>query len=445
VVLSITAWPALSSGATSGANGSHDPSRMIESEGRVYIYSTGGGAKSSSDGLVWRDEPAPPWNRALLPGNQGLWAPDGLYLNGRYYLYGAMWTAAKASAVILTTSPTLNPTSSDYKWTDEGVVISGPVGVTHSVIDPGPVLDAEGNLWLVWGGGYPFPTTVDSIFVTRLDNNTGLPLTSDPGWNPPDSPGYPIEQGHKEGPYVQYHAGFYYLFYQTGSCCSGAASTYTIHVARSQAITGPYSGDRIFYAGASGIHGPGHIGIYSACGFERFTYHYYPDTGGSVVGENELVWDASGWPGVGAQSTTALRLCGANGTGGVGGGGGGSAGTAGSAGASAGGGRGDAGGGAAGEATDSGRDDPTGTGGNGGTSGMPGGGGGTGSVGREANGSTGGCSCNVLASDSLGGLSGSLLFVALASLGARRRQRHWRCPPSNPAALETIGRSSPRH
>ena len=207
LILGACLFSTAATAATSGANGTHDPSRMLESEGRVYVYSTGGGAKSSADGLVWKAEPSPPWDLSLS-NNQGLWAPDGIFLNGQFYLYGAMWSAAKASAVTLMTSPTLDPTSPNYKWTDRGVAISGPVGVTHSVIDAAPALDASGKLWLVWGGGYPFPTNVDSIFVTRLDNQTGLPLTSDPGWNPPDAPGYPIAQGHKEGPYIHYHGGF---------------------------------------------------------------------------------------------------------------------------------------------------------------------------------------------------------------------------------------------
>ena len=42
---------------TSGANGSHDPGRMVECDGKVYIYSTMGGGKSSSDGLVCWTEP----------------------------------------------------------------------------------------------------------------------------------------------------------------------------------------------------------------------------------------------------------------------------------------------------------------------------------------------------------------------------------------------------
>jgi arabinan endo-1,5-alpha-L-arabinosidase len=292
---------------TSGANGTHDPSRMLESDGKVYIYSTGGGTMVSSDGLVWATGSAPSWNKSLLANNEGIWAPDGIHLNGQYYLYYAMYAADKSSAIGLVTSPTLDPGSPSYKWTDHGAVVAGPAGSTFSTIDPCPVLDADGNLWLSWGGGYPFSTTANSIWLTRLDNTTGLPLTSDPAYQPPASPGHPLEQGHKEGSYVYYHGGYYYLFWQTGSCCSGTASTYEINLARATAITGPYTGDRIFYATNGNVHGPGQIGIYSCGGVERFTYHYYP-TAESVLGENELTWSSDDWPVAGAPATTPLQL-----------------------------------------------------------------------------------------------------------------------------------------
>ncbi len=364
---------------------------MLECEGKVYIYSTGGGGKSSPDGLVWTGLSAsPPWNRALLTNNQGIWAPDGIFLNGQYYLYGSMWSDAKASAIVLLTSPTLNPSSPNYKWTDRGVAIAGPAGVTHSVIDAAPVLDTDGNLWVVWGGGYPFPNEADSIFVTRMDNSTGLPLTSDAGYKPPNAPGYALKQGHKEGPYIHFHGGYYYLFWQTGNCC-GTDNPYVMHVARATGIKGPYTGDQVFYSSKGNIVGPGHMGVYSACGFERFTYHYYPSGGGgSVIGENELTWGANGWPVVGAESTTPLKLCGSAGNGGAGGGSAGGTGGGGAGGGGAGGGgrggvsggrdagaTGGAGSGGINGGEDAGRDAPTtgGASGSAGTTAMPGTGG----------------------------------------------------------------------
>jgi arabinan endo-1,5-alpha-L-arabinosidase len=442
--LGLATLAAPASAQTSGANGSHDPSRMIESNGKVYIYSTGGGGKSSPDGLVWKDEGSPPWNKNLLPNNQGIWAPDGIYLNGKYLLYGSLWTASKSSALILLTTPSLDPTQA--KWTDAGVAISGPVGVTHSVIDPAPVLDAQGNLWVVWGGGYPFATTANSIFVTRMDNDTGLPVTSDSGWQPPNNPGRAIAQGHREGPYIYYHGGNYYLWWQTGSCCEGTSSGYVMHVSRSSAIAGPYSGDRTFFGSDSAlnIHGPGHMGIYSCGGEERFTYHYYPNNG-SVIGENKLTWGSDGWPVPGARVTSGLKLpcaqTGGGGAGGSGSGGGGGAGMAGNGGASAGSGGDPSSGGAAPETGGTG-----GVGGNagagagapvvegrGGALGAPGGStaagapataGGTAVPGDGADGSSdNGASCTVSGGRQRGRSTGFvvLALAALATLRQRRR------------------------
>ena len=36
-------------------------------------------------------------------------------------------------------------------------------------------------------------------------------------------------------------------------------------------------------------------------GIDRCTYHYYPDTGGSVAGEQTIIWGADGWPSCGAD------------------------------------------------------------------------------------------------------------------------------------------------
>jgi arabinan endo-1,5-alpha-L-arabinosidase len=331
--------PSAAWAATSGANGSHDPSRMIASNGKFYIYSTGGSSKSSADGLAWTSGPAlfpsgiPQSATSVVSNNEGVWAPDVIYLNNQYYLYYALANAQNDCAVGLITSPTLDPSSPSYKWTDHGVVVSNTGSASYCAIDPCPVLDTDGNLWLTWGSGYTKSSTDNTIYLTRLDNTTGLVSTADTA-----KPGHPLEPGHIEASYLYYHAGYYYLFWNSGGCCDGASSTYEIHVARAQSITGPYSASRIFYQSTGSIHGPGQIGIYDRCGASRFTYHYYPDTGGSVVGENELGWSSDGWPTVGVSSTAPLTACAAQGTGGAAGSGsGGSTGAGGSGGTGAGG------------------------------------------------------------------------------------------------------------
>ena len=295
--------------ATSGANGTHDPSRMIESGGKFYVYSTGGGSKSSTDGLAWTEGPnlfpngIPASLTSVVSNNEGVWAPDAIYLNSQYYIYYALANSGNACAVGLVTTPTLDPSSPSYKLTDRGVVVSNTGSATYCAINPCPALDASGNLWLTFGSGYTKSSTDNTIYVMRLDNATGLPAGGGA------APGTPLEPGHIEASYVYYRAGYYYLFWNSGGCCSGAQSTYEILVARAQAITGPYTGSKIFLESAGSVHGPGQIGIYDQCGADRFTYHYYPDTGGSVLGENELSWGSDGWPVVGAESTTPLTAC----------------------------------------------------------------------------------------------------------------------------------------
>ena len=464
---------------TSGANATHDPSRIVESDGKFYFCSTGGGCASSTDGLAWSKTglriAVPSWSTTYTPGgNQGIWAPDIVFYNGAYYIYYSFCgvPAANAPCVIgLYTTPTLDSTSSRYKLTDVGMVVNNPMNdatYQFSTIDPGPILDPAGNLWTSWGSGYGKDQTKTQLWLTRLDT-TGLPLASDAAYKPPTVLGHALETGRREGSYVHARNGYYYLFWNEGSCCDGTSSTYTIWVARSQgSITGPYSGAKVFYAGGGDIHGPGHMGIYSACGVERFTYHYYP-TAISVLGENDLTWSSDDWPVAGAPSTTALIPCGTGGTSGGGGaaGGGASGGAGGGGGTSArggasghGGGGGAAGTGAggasgAGGATGSGGEmgaggalgsgggvgsggavgpggatgsgGTTGTGGaqgaggiSAGSGGLPGGLGGAGPAGGGASRDPG-CSCAVQAAAPAGGTS--LLLLAAGSIVAARRRR----------------------
>jgi MYXO-CTERM domain-containing protein len=397
---SLAAWAfgASARAQTSGVNATHDPSRIVESNGKFFFCSTGGSCASSIDGLAWTSTglrlAVPSWSTTYTPGgNQGIWAPDIVYAQSKYYIYYSFCgvPAANAPCVIgLYTTPTLDSTASGYKLTDVGMVVNNPTNDStyqFSTIDPGPIIDPAGNLWSSWGSGYGKDQTLTQLWLTRLDT-TGLPLTSDTAYKPPTVLGHALETGRREGSYVHARNGYYYLFWNEGSCCDGTSSTYTIWVARSQGtISGPYSGNKVFYAGSGNIHGPGHMGIYSACGVERFTYHYYP-TATSILGENDLTWTSDDWPVAGPTSTTPLKPCGNTGQGGNAGsaGGGGSAGQTGQGGNA--GQRGDVGAGGTGAAGKGGA-----TGGNPGTGGGPSGSGvagGSGEGGAPSGGGQGG-------------------------------------------------------
>jgi hypothetical protein len=251
--------------------------------------------------------------KLFAPGqSQGIWAPDVIYLNKKYYMYYCVAARdGSFTAVGLITSPTLNPDDPAYHWTDEGPVITDKDHQDlKSAMDPCPFLDTNGDLWLSYGSGFANGAKQNdpTIFLTKLDKNTGLPDST-------DKTQYPVAYGHIEASYVFYHDGYYYLFWNSGGCCNGAKSSYTIHMARARNLTGPYVnksgqqraseiflGPTVYKNSIIGNeHGPGQIGVLSEDGLDRCTYHFYGDNGRPVLGEETMVWGADGWPSAGTD------------------------------------------------------------------------------------------------------------------------------------------------
>ncbi|HJS06993.1 MAG TPA: hypothetical protein VJ809_05010, partial [Pirellulales bacterium] len=56
----------------------HDPSTLVQCNGKYYTYGTGGSVLVSDDGWTWR--------RGVTPPRRGM-APDAIQLGDRYYLY----------------------------------------------------------------------------------------------------------------------------------------------------------------------------------------------------------------------------------------------------------------------------------------------------------------------------------------------------------------------
>jgi arabinan endo-1,5-alpha-L-arabinosidase len=289
----------------------HDPSRVVACGGKYFIYYSGDNLpmRYSEDFINWKRgkdvlPKLPSWIREAVPKNTGkfVWAPDVIYLNQRYYLFYSFSTfGSKVSATGLLTSPTLDPESKEYQWTDRGLVLASNDSSDFNAIDPAPILDAGGNLWLAigsWNSG--------GIKLVRLDNSTGKPVTEPVTLAAGQATG-------PEAPYIHYHDGYYYLFENEGNCCQGMNSTYRIMVGRSTNISGPYldkdgrdlaRGGGTLFLGTDGIEiGPGHVGVFQAGGIDRFTFHYYDSrtNGIPTLGMKTLVWGTDGWPMAGSE------------------------------------------------------------------------------------------------------------------------------------------------
>ena len=295
----------------------HDPSTLVKRGDTYWVFGTGPGipAFSSLDRAHWtprgRVLAAPPaWVKDTVPKNTNghFWAPDVRLVRGRYLLYYSVSSfGSNVSAIGLATNQTLDPAT----WQDQGVVIRSEARDNFNAIDPAVTLSPDGRLWLSFGSFW------SGIKMIELHPATGKRLL-------PTSPLYalaahPQERNNAiEAPFIHYRNGYYYLFVNWDYCCRGARSTYNIRVGRSKRITGPYrdkDGADLLKGGGtlllsskaddgSGAPfdpkvGPGHAGILSENGVDRFSFHWEYDRareGRSMLEIRTLAWDRDGWP-----------------------------------------------------------------------------------------------------------------------------------------------------
>jgi arabinan endo-1,5-alpha-L-arabinosidase len=292
-----------------GHIGSHDPSTLVKDGNRYWMFTTGDGiyAASSPDLHQWTAARRPifpigtwpAWINQAVPGFAGhFWAPDCIYMNGRYYLYYSCSTfGSSRSAIGVATSPTLDENSPDYRWTDQGMVVSSDGSSNaYNAIDPALFRDSNGRIYMTYGSFF------GGIVVMEIDPATGkrrsgTSTTRIAGGNHAD---WEAARIIKEGSY-------YYLFANRGSCCRGTNSTYRIVMGRSTNINGPYldrsgvdmrNGGGTLALGNSGkFIGPGHFALLREGGSNFVSMHYYDasDNGNAKLDIANLGF-SNGWP-----------------------------------------------------------------------------------------------------------------------------------------------------
>jgi arabinan endo-1,5-alpha-L-arabinosidase len=294
--------------ALGGSYQSHDPSAIIKDGSKYWMFTTGNGiyAAYSTNLYNWTSGPKtvfpvgtwPSWINSAVPGFNGtFWAPDCIYMNGKYYLYYSCSTfGSSVSAIGVATSPTLDQNSSSYVWTDQGKVVSSSSASDFNAIDPAVFKDADGRLWLSYGSFH------GGIGIVELDPATGkvksgATVTRIAGGGGADW----------EAPCIVKNGSYYYLFVNRGRCCNGTSSTYYIVMGRSASITGPYvdkngvdlrNGGGTVAIGTSGKYiGPGHLGLLVENGSNFVSMHYYDrnDNGNAKLDIANMGF-SNGWP-----------------------------------------------------------------------------------------------------------------------------------------------------
>jgi arabinan endo-1,5-alpha-L-arabinosidase len=268
----------------------HDPSTIMECEGKYYTFGTGAGGLISEDGWTWN-------GGGVRPGGGA--APDVVKIGDRYLIaYGATGGGLGGGhngRILTMWNKTLDPKSPDFKYSEAIIVASTDGNEDCDAIDPGLLLDpTDGRLWLSYGTYFGF------IRLVELDPKTGKRVEGNKAIN------IAIDC---EATDLMYRDGWYYLLGTHGTCCDGANSTYNIVVGRSKKVTGPYldnmgrdmikGGGKMVLAAGGRVNGPGHFGrTVLGDGIEKMSCHYEADldqSGRSVLGIRPLLWK-NGWP-----------------------------------------------------------------------------------------------------------------------------------------------------
>jgi arabinan endo-1,5-alpha-L-arabinosidase len=304
--------------------GVHDPS-IIAQGGTWYLFGTatekGPHAqlpmRCSNDLEHWKRCGAvfaaiPDWIQKESPETKDLWAPDISYFNGKYHLYYAFSAFGKnTSGIALVTNKTLDQSSPDFHWVDEGLVLKSLASDDFNAIDPNIVLDSAGTPWLSFGSFW------SGIKMRRLDAATGklsqldgkryaLASRERPENPPPPPPGLPADWQAIEAPFVVHHGDYYYLFVSFDLCCRGVKSNYRTMVGRSHDVTGPYvdadgkpmlqGGGTALLTGNARWFGPGGESILQQPGGDIIVFHAYDGkTGHPFLQISTIDW-TSGWP-----------------------------------------------------------------------------------------------------------------------------------------------------
>lgn len=290
ILASAAALLSIAASAQIGKPYIHDPSTIMECDGKYYTFGTGGGGLISEDGWTWE-------SGAVRPGGGA--APDALKIGDRYLIAysstGGGLGGGHAGKILTMWNKTLDPNSPDFKYTDPIEVASSLVDEDCDAIDAGLFLDpTTGRLWVTYGTYFGF------IRMVELDPKTGERAKGAEDIN------VAIDC---EATTMIYNDGWYYLLGTHGTCCDGLNSTYNIVCGRSRNVTGPFldnmgrdmlkGGGKMVVAAEPRRIGAGHFGReVLAEGVEKVSFHWEADmdqSGRSVLAIRPLFW-RNGWP-----------------------------------------------------------------------------------------------------------------------------------------------------
>jgi arabinan endo-1,5-alpha-L-arabinosidase len=276
-----------------------DPSIIRAPDGSYYAYTTQSiyfdlvniPVLHSTDLVHWRKvaDAFPHYPNWVLGGPAGdMWAPHATRLGGRYLLY---YAGRRASVGDMAIGVGVSPSpAGPFQDLGHPLLTRDPGQPPYTAIDPFVMRTPAGHVYLYYGSDN------QPIRVVELSAD-GLSVTGNPRPIVYPVAGNGPYTGLVEGAWVLPHAGWYYLMYSVGDCCSEHAN-YSVFVSRSRSPLGPFTPDphnpilmanRHFWA-------VGHNStIADASGVDWIVYH--ARVRGEVTDDRDLMLDRINWSG----------------------------------------------------------------------------------------------------------------------------------------------------
>jgi beta-xylosidase len=210
------------------------------------------------------------------PG-KGVWAPAIRHHAGKYWIY---YPDPDFGLYVITAENPHGP------WSAPVMVRAG-----KGLIDPCPLWDADGKVWLIHGWAKSRAGFANVLTLLRLDT-TGSRVEEDLGV---------IIDGHQfpnyttlEGPKFYQREGWYYVFAPAGGVKEGWQSVF-----RARDLRGPYEARIVLDQGSTPVNGP-HQGalVATPAGDWWFLHFQDRDAYGRLVHLQPVVW-REGWPVIG--------------------------------------------------------------------------------------------------------------------------------------------------
>jgi len=270
-----------------------DPT-VVEDRGGYYLYATldpwGGetlGCWSSEDFEDWTYHELnwPTKTACTSPTSKGamVWAPSVVRgMDGKFYMYVSVGSEVWVGGADHPLGP----------W--HNLLINRPLIPENYIpgyhmIDAEAFIDEDGKAWLYWGSGWNWTNGRCWVVPLKPDMMTF------------DGPVTDVTPAHYfEGPFMQKHAGKYYLMYSDGKTTE---DTYQVHYAIGDNPLGPFdeaeNSPILTSDHEKGILSPGHHTVVELDGLHYIIYHrhsipYDPENIHRQVCVDSLSWDEDG-------------------------------------------------------------------------------------------------------------------------------------------------------